>query len=75
MWESTEDAVEFETDLIASTNEVLYSTKQFLRDSRHTDRPLIYPGEIPRNLLRNHFGLESDYEMSIRDEAELDLDL
>jgi len=75
MWESTEDAVEFETDLIASTNEVLYSKKQLLCDSRHAERPLIYPGEIPHHLLRNHFGLEPDYEMSVHVEEELDLDL
>ena len=75
MWESTEDAVEFETDLIASTNEVLYSKKQLLCDSRHAERPLIYPGEIPHHLLRNHFGLEPDYEMSVHIEEELDLDL
>lgn len=75
MWESTEDAVEFEADLIASTNEVLYSKKQLLCDSRYAERPLIYPGEIPHHLLRNHFGLEPDYEMSVHVEEELDLDL
>ena len=47
MWESTEDAQEFESDLIASTNEHIYTNKQLLcQDNRDIGNHDLYPEEM-----------------------------